>query len=85
MSDGTNGCYPDERDGTPVYFVDDINSDDERSDPELYSASSAGSRSADTLASHEVHGEYFFLHQIFYWSSLHRLFSRSTRPYVPRR
>jgi hypothetical protein len=57
MSGSTNRCYPDELDGTPVYFVDDINSDDERSDPELYSASSAGSRSADTLASHEVHGE----------------------------
>ncbi|KAG8744030.1 hypothetical protein FRC10_010919 [Ceratobasidium sp. 414] len=47
--------YPCELDGAPVYYVDDINSDDERSDPEMYSASSIGSQSADTLASSDVH------------------------------
>ncbi|KAG9126109.1 hypothetical protein FRC07_004845 [Ceratobasidium sp. 392] len=50
--------YPCELGGAPVYYVDDINSDDERSDPELYSASSVGSQSADTLASSDVH-DYF--------------------------
>ncbi|KAG8687558.1 hypothetical protein FRC09_013424 [Ceratobasidium sp. 395] len=50
--------YPCELGGAPVYYVDDINSDDERSDPELYSASSMGSLSADTLASSNVH-DYF--------------------------
>ncbi|KAG8684998.1 hypothetical protein FRC09_015019, partial [Ceratobasidium sp. 395] len=43
-------------DGTPVYFVDDIDSDDEPSDPEMYSSSSMTSGSAETLASTEVHG-----------------------------
>ncbi|KAG8782406.1 hypothetical protein FRC12_020874 [Ceratobasidium sp. 428] len=47
--------YPIEMDGAPVYFIDDINSDDERSDPELYSSSSMASGSAETLASTEVH------------------------------
>ncbi|KAG8744031.1 hypothetical protein FRC10_010920 [Ceratobasidium sp. 414] len=46
---------PSELDGTPLYYVDDINSDDERSDPELYSNSSATGSSVDTLASSEVH------------------------------
>ncbi|KAG9126110.1 hypothetical protein FRC07_004846 [Ceratobasidium sp. 392] len=46
--------YPHELDNTPVYYIDDINSDDERSDPELYSNSSATSSSVDTLASSEV-------------------------------
>ncbi|KAG9099990.1 hypothetical protein FS749_016559 [Ceratobasidium sp. UAMH 11750] len=50
--------YTCELDETPLYYVDDINSDDERSDPELYSSSSATSSSIDTLASSEVH-DYF--------------------------
>ncbi|KAG8746022.1 hypothetical protein FRC10_006361 [Ceratobasidium sp. 414] len=49
-----------EMDGAPVYFVDDIDSDDERSDPELYSSSSMASGSAETLASSEVHSKYYF-------------------------
>ncbi|QRW12705.1 methyltransferase domain protein [Ceratobasidium sp. AG-Ba] len=44
-----------ELDGAPIYFIDDIHSDDEQSDPELYSSSSSASRSAETLASSEVH------------------------------
>ncbi|KAG9127776.1 hypothetical protein FRC07_009364 [Ceratobasidium sp. 392] len=47
-----------EMDGAPVYFIDDINSDDEQSDPELYSTSSMTDSSAETLASSEVH-DYF--------------------------
>ncbi|KAG8738135.1 hypothetical protein FRC10_007257 [Ceratobasidium sp. 414] len=53
--------YPIEVDGTPVYFIDDMNSDDERSDPELYSSSSMASGSAETLASSDVHGKWFSL------------------------
>ncbi|KAG9074237.1 hypothetical protein FRC06_010824 [Ceratobasidium sp. 370] len=45
----------DQLDGPPVYYVDDITSDDGRSDPELYSNSSATGSSVDTLASSEVH------------------------------
>ncbi|KAG8746023.1 hypothetical protein FRC10_006362 [Ceratobasidium sp. 414] len=44
-----------EMDGAPVYFIDDIDSDDERSDPESYSSSSMASGSMETLASSEVH------------------------------
>ncbi|KAG8721383.1 hypothetical protein FRC08_013544 [Ceratobasidium sp. 394] len=51
----SNMLYPCEIDGAPVYYVDDINTDDERSDPELYSSSSTGSLSADTLASSDLH------------------------------
>ncbi|QRV80651.1 methyltransferase domain protein [Ceratobasidium sp. AG-Ba] len=47
-----------EVDGAPVYFIDDVNSDDEQSDPELYSSSSTSSGSADTLSSFEIH-DYF--------------------------
>ncbi|KAG8683377.1 hypothetical protein FRC09_016117 [Ceratobasidium sp. 395] len=50
--------YSHELDAAPVYYIDDINSDDEQSDPELYSNSSATSSSLDTLASSEVH-DYF--------------------------
>ncbi|KAG9086428.1 hypothetical protein FRC06_003091 [Ceratobasidium sp. 370] len=53
-----------EIDDAPVYFVDDINSDEEQSDPELYSSSSMASGSADTLASSEVHGKCFFFSHI---------------------
>ncbi|KAG9099988.1 hypothetical protein FS749_016557 [Ceratobasidium sp. UAMH 11750] len=38
---------------TPIYLINDMNSDDERSDPELYTNSSATS-SVNTLASSEV-------------------------------
>ncbi|QRV93172.1 methyltransferase domain protein [Ceratobasidium sp. AG-Ba] len=48
---------PGELEPAPVYYVDDIDSEDERSDPELYSASSMGSQSAETIASSQVHGE----------------------------
>ncbi|QRV93173.1 methyltransferase domain protein [Ceratobasidium sp. AG-Ba] len=50
----------------PVYFIDDLMSDDEQSDPELYSNSSASSSTVDTLASSqlpdyftEMHGRMF--------------------------
>ncbi|KAG9085984.1 hypothetical protein FS749_003986, partial [Ceratobasidium sp. UAMH 11750] len=49
-------------DGAPVYFVDDINSDDEQSDPELYSSSSTTSGSAETLASSQVHNYFDEVH-----------------------
>ncbi|KAG9080823.1 hypothetical protein FRC06_006121 [Ceratobasidium sp. 370] len=41
-----------------VYFIDDIDPDDEQSDPEIYSSSSMASGSAETLASSQVH-DYF--------------------------
>ncbi|KAG8738131.1 hypothetical protein FRC10_007253 [Ceratobasidium sp. 414] len=44
--------------GALVYFIDDIHSDAEQSDPELYSSSSTTSGSAETLASSELH-DYF--------------------------
>ncbi|KAG9095219.1 hypothetical protein FS749_010849 [Ceratobasidium sp. UAMH 11750] len=50
--------YPIETDGTPIYFIDDINSEDEQSDPELYSSTSMASGSALTVASSDVH-DYF--------------------------
>jgi hypothetical protein len=50
-----------EIDDTPVYYVDDITSDDERSDPELYSNSSGTNSSVETLGSSEVHGGCSFL------------------------
>ncbi|KAG9089105.1 hypothetical protein FRC06_001716 [Ceratobasidium sp. 370] len=50
--------YPIDVDGAPVYFIDDINSDDERSDPEPYSSTSMASGSAETLASSTVQ-DYF--------------------------
>ncbi|KAG8721382.1 hypothetical protein FRC08_013543 [Ceratobasidium sp. 394] len=49
--------YSREFEDAPVYFINDIDPDDERSDPELYS-SSATSGSIDTLASCEVQ-DYF--------------------------
>ncbi|KAG8712032.1 hypothetical protein FRC08_015120 [Ceratobasidium sp. 394] len=49
---------PTELDGVPVYLINDINSDEEPSDPELYSGSSTASGSAETLASSQIH-DYF--------------------------
>ncbi|KAG8721381.1 hypothetical protein FRC08_013542 [Ceratobasidium sp. 394] len=47
--------YSREVEDAPVYFINDINPDEERSDPELYSNSSATCSTSNTLASSEVH------------------------------
>ncbi|KAG9078118.1 hypothetical protein FS749_009930 [Ceratobasidium sp. UAMH 11750] len=48
---------PIDMDGAQVYFIDDINVDDERSDPELSSSSSTANTSTETLTESVVHGK----------------------------
>ncbi|KAG9127705.1 hypothetical protein FRC07_010628 [Ceratobasidium sp. 392] len=65
-----------EMDGTPVYFIDDIDSGDEQSDPELYSSSSTASGSAETLASTQVHDHHRVMKMLLgsnYWGPVQQV------------